>query len=494
VKYDITWLNIQKLYLANHSAINEIVSHINLTYKIPKKVIRDQIKKELIVFTEKTPSANVILNFLKYYSSLFFVFFSGIIFVFTKKQRIDCDVLYEELWDRRSLFSRFYVYIDKFLSSSLNSSVLLNFPGYSQDTQLNAIEGLDGKKVFDVRNYNVLYDYKIAFKFSILDFFYIKKLFSLKTKKLNILILYLKLIRKILIYKTQSSLINTKVLISASDYYWNPFKYYFFKKSGIENIFLIQHNFVGDYITNNFYLSCDYYFAHSQMAINKKIGFYNKKQFPIGSLQLSPFLNTKKNILYDILIIDQPVHELVMVASREGGSKKDIIHQYYIFLNNLKNYLIVHKNKNVVYILKPGAFKKESFLNISDIFANVKNITFKEVYGKETFTCISQSELIINMYSSVGVEAYGLSKRVLWINYNNCCDIFKYDTENEDLHILINDSSYEAFEKKVNLLLSKNKDIDEHYNKLKEKYMNIQENPAKIVADKVLELLKVESV
>jgi len=49
------------------------------------------------------------------------------------------------------------------------------------------------------------------------------------------------------------------------------------------------------------------------------------------------------------------------------------------------------------------------------------------------------------MYSSVGFDSHGLDKKVLWINYDRCCDIFKYDTEIEDLHVMIDDS-YEAFE------------------------------------------------
>ena len=132
------------------------------------------------------------------------------------------------------------------------------------------------------------------------------------------------------------------------------------------------------------------------------------------------------------------------------------------------------------------------WLYIKNIFKYIPNITFKEAYGKETFTYVNQSEVIINMYSSVGIESYGLDKKVLWINYKHCCDVFKYDTE-EDLHVMINDNSYKAFEERVNLLLSDNKDVDNHYKKLKEKYMNIQENPAKIVANKINELLSTDN-
>lgn len=487
---DITWKNIQKLYLKNHTAIHELVEHITRVYKIPKKVVRDQIKKELISITEKNIESPWYINFIKYYGSLFFVLFSGLLSVFFKKQRIKSDVLYEELWQERSLYSRFYNYIDSYLPKSIKSSIVLNFPGFSKSVQIDKIEKAEGKNVADIRQFNLLFSPAIAFKVFISEFFYFFKLMGAATEKLNVFILHIKLLRKILIYKTQASFLDAKVLISASDYYWGPFKYYFFKQAHVKNIFLIQHNFVGDYITNNFYLSCDYYFAHSQIAIDKKMGFYNHNQFPVGSLQLTPFLKDINNIQNEILVIDQPVHELVSVNSRTEGYQDEVIRTYYLLLNNLKHYLQENKDKTAYYICKPGGMNKEVFSKIREIFKDVENLVFKEAYGKDTFTYISQSKLILNMYSSVGVEAYGLSKRVLWINYEHACDIFGFDTSDEELHVMIDDTSYEAFRERMNLLLSENREVDQHYMKLKEKYMNIQENPAKIVVEKICEILE----
>jgi hypothetical protein len=360
---------------------------------------------------------------------------------------------------------------------------VLNFPSYSKSVQINQIEGIGTKSVFDIRRYNIFFNTRLAFKVFFSDFFYFFTLSQYKTNGLDLSVLYIKLLRKMLIYTTQGSFLDTKILISASDYYWNPYKYYFFKKMGVKNIFLIQHNFVGDYITNNFYLSCDYYFAHSQLAIEKKMGFYTKNQLAIGSLQLCPFLNHQMPIQYDLLIIDQPVHDLYMVKSRDKGDKNDIITHYNLLLNNIKDYLLKNKTINAIYISKPGAMSKDTFSSIHTLFKDVGNITFKETYGKVTFDYINQSKLLINMYSSAGIEAYGLDKKVLWVNYNNSCDVFKYDLEDEDLHVLIHNTSSEVFEEKVDFLLSENEETNQHYKKLKEKYMNIQENPAKIIAD-----------
>jgi hypothetical protein len=128
---------------------------------------------------------------------------------------------------------------------------------------------------------------------------------------------------------------------------------------------------------------------------------------------------------------------------------------------------------------------------VKKIFQDLPNVTFEGTYGPRTFEVVKKSALIINMYSSIGFEAYGFDKKVLWINYDGCCDIFKYDIEEEALHVLKHSMDYNTFEGRINLLLSSDTDIVDYYRKLKEKYMNIKENPAIIVANKITELLHI---
>ena len=170
-------------------------------------------------------------------------------------------------------------------------------------------------------------------------------------------------------------------------------------------------------------------------------------------------------------------------------NQERLIDNYHLLINNFKLYLEKHSNIKSIYVAKHTTINSEPSTTVKEKFKNISNIKFIGAYGPKTFELIKKSKLVINMYSSLGFEAYGLDKRVLWVNYNRCCDLFKYDVENEDIHVLINDTSYESFEERVNLLLSENSDVDKHYIKLKEKYMNIQDNPAEIVARKIEELL-----
>jgi hypothetical protein len=288
------------------------------------------------------------------------------------------------------------------------------------------------------------------------------------------------------VYSSQIYNIEAKVIVAAGDYYWNPVKYFVYKKN-IENIILLQHNFKNEYLHNRLFQYSDYYYAHSNQAIEKLEGIPFTKKYSIGSFQLVPFLEPAP-LEYDILFINQTVNDDLTNAWPDLNQEK-LIESYSLLIENFKLYLEQYNEIKAIYVAKGETIDSEPSLTVKEKFKKLHNINFAGTYGPETFELIKKSKIIINMYSSVGFEAYGFDKRVLWINYNNCCDIFKYDLENEDLHIMINDTSYEAFEQKVNLLLSHNIEIDEYYKRLKEKYMNIKDNPAKIVVNKIEELL-----
>jgi len=189
------------------------------------------------------------------------------------------------------------------------------------------------------------------------------------------------------------------------------------------------------------------------------------------------------------MFINQTVDDNLTDTDFDLDQKK-LQNSYYLLVDNFKKYLTKNKDIKAIYVAKGKTINSSPSIVVKEKYKELSNIKFIGTYGPTTFDVIQKSKLIINMYSSSGFEAYGLDKKVLWINYDRCCDSFKYDTEQEDLHVMINDSSYEAFEERINLLLSDNKEVDEHYKKLKQKYMNIQGNPAKIIANKINEILE----
>lgn len=297
----------------------------------------------------------------------------------------------------------------------------------------------------------------------------------------------MRFLRKYLVYSSQIKNIQAELIVSAGDYYWNPIKYIIYKKN-VKHVILLQHNFKNEFLHNRLFQYCDYYYAHSNQAVQRLEGVPFSKKYPIGSFNLVPFLHHQP-LEYDIVFINQTVDDN-LTEHDSNLDQKNLRDSYYVLIDNFKEYLRQHSSIRAVYVAKGNTINSEPSITIKEKYKDLNNIEFVGAYGKKTFEIIKKTKLIINMYSSVGFESYGFDKKVLWINYNRCCDVFKYDMEVEDLHVMINDTGYMAFEKKVNLLLSNDVEVDKHYKKLKEKYMNIQENPAKIVADKIQEILK----
>ena len=488
------WQSVYSFYKKNIDIFEVLIRKISKTYNITLIEARDSILHELfsIHYSRKERKRfhkfNRLKWFLSYILIMFFTLGSGLVdFIFTPfMKKIKYDILYEDMWQEKSWYSRFYKYIDLELKNKkLSKSIFFIHPGMTKDFSNINIEGWRGD-ILNRRYRSLLFDYKISFNIFYKDLFFLYQLNKM-SKKINIVLLYLRIIKKMLTYSSQVKKIKAKVLIGAGDYYWNPIKYIYYKKS-IDNIVLLQHNFKNEYLHNRLFQYCDYYYAHSNQAIEKIEGIDFASIYSIGSLQLIPFLK-KEELVYDILFINQTVDD-DLTNTFPDLNQKLLQDSYYLLIDNFKKYLEKYKKVNTIYVAKAETINNLPSTNVKKIYNDLKNIKFVGAYGAETFNLIQKSKLIINMYSSLGFEAYGLDKKVLWINYNGCCDSFKYDSEKEDLHVMISDTSYEAFEERINLLLSDNKKVDEHYKKLKEKYMNIQGNPAKIVADKINEILE----
>lgn len=483
------WHLVEETYRNNCKEFSAVENNLIKKYGFSKSLAQDAVLYEItsLVYRNDNPLKKINILSLVLFYALFLViivcyplFF---LYDFFKKKH-SYDVVFEEMWDERSLYSRFYKKIHENIKR-YSIGLFLTAPFIKKITKVKKIKDWN-KVVVDSRNNNIVFDSKIVFRVIKNDFLFGFSLYKASSKDVDLVFLYLRLLRRILMCYSQVANLKSRAIISAVDYYWSPIKYFYYKKN-IDNILLTQHNHKDNFLYGRVLAYCDYYFAHSIDSIKKMSINSDAILEPVGSLQLGDFLNQNK-IKYDILFINQTVCDDLKKGSPELDQNL-LIQSHDILIKNFKRYVDKHPDLNIVYMTKPTYMDIEPAKSNKQIFSN-KNVYFTTAYGQETFSLVSNSKIIINMYSSVGREAYGLDKKVLWVNYNNCCDIFDLGIEVDDIHTLVSDNSYQAFEEKINLLLSDNKTVDKHYQKLKEKYMNIQGSPAKIVADKINELLK----
>ena len=487
------WKAVRKLYQDNLSVFSVLIEDMIVKYGLTEIEARDIFLSELISCHYKRKQrillsdGNKIKWLFIYIVTILGLLLNGLVSVFILKRHIKRNIIFEEMFSVKGWSLRFYRYIPPLMArSETTQAVLYTHPGISKDFFNKGIEGWDGE-VINRRLSGVFFDFKNSFSVAYKEFYYFLKLYRLsKNININIIYLYLRFLRKYLTYSSQVKNIEADVILAAGDYYWNPIKYILYKKK-IKHVILLQHNFKNEYLHNRMLQYCDYYYAHSNQAIQKLEGIPFAKKYSIGSFQLAPYLD-KRPIKYDILFINQTVNDDLKNAWPSIDQDK-LIKSYYLLINNFKIYLEKNINIKSVYVAKGESINSEPSKTVRDMYSSINNIEFTGTYGPKTFELIKQSRVVINMYSSVGFEAYGFDKRVLWVNYNGCCDLFKYDLNKESLHVLRDHTDFETFEERVDLLLTPNKGVDEYYKKLKEKYMNIQENPAKIVAEKIGELI-----
>lgn len=485
------WQDTKKIYYSNKSEFDALIFSFSKKYKIDQEVSRDAFIYEIMscqYSNDKLFDKNIVKWFFVYVFSFIYIAISGLVSILTSffQSRVETEVLYEEMWTDNSLSKRFYKYIDEKLSAfNIKRKVLLISPGVNFSKGL--IQGWKGD-VLNKRYASVVFSFQVSLKVVNKDFLSAIRLFKMSRRSgVNITYVYLRVLRKMLMYTSQIHNVKSKVLISAGDYYWSPLKYYSYKKN-VDNIILLQHNYINEYLHHRLFQYCDYYYSHSQQSIDKHALCGNADFFNVGSFQLIPFIN-ENNVEYDIVFISQTVYQNLVSTWKDLDQDK-LKKSYHRLVDNFKSYLQNNPSLKAVYISKLGHEVMQPVTGDKKLFENVSNIDFVSTAGKDTFEIISKSKVVINMYSSVGFESYGLDKKVLWINYDRCCDIFKYDIEYEDIHVMISDKSYTAFEDKISLLLSSDEKVTIHYKKLKEKYMNIKENPAELVSKRVQLLLK----
>jgi len=270
------------------------------------------------------------------------------------------------------------------------------------------------------------------------------------TKQTNIdfVDLALRLCSEVAGHMTSIDGVTSKVLVSANDNGFTPYKYYLFRSNGIDSIILIQNGCrVETLAFYNSYIYCDYYISWSQKRLDDFYEMHCDNKIALGSSRLSNFLLSwdKKNshIKFDLLFIEQildPAHPKSTT--------------YLNFLKNLVYYSIEHPTIRIAYCMRPGRHLSNKALirKIGLILQNSPIAILEPQDSLSSYERISNSSLIIALDSSMRFEALALGKSV--ISCSNRGESDDFIVRHADPIFIIATEDKDVFSEKVDYLLN----------------------------------------
>jgi len=490
---DPTYRYTEAIYEDNRSTIHEMAELLSKHYDLSEQTVLDTIKKEIYLAQEShkrfEQKNNSFKSWITFYLSILYSFLSSLFYRSPKKEHY--DIVYEEMWLQNSWYKRVYSYL-KF--DSKFTEAILFVPVYFIKPFRHLVFNEGTLPFINRYRSNYIFDREISAKVFRNEFFLFFTLLQLTRKsQYDFMQIYLRILRKVLIYTTQIKNINAKVIIGTGDYYWGPLKYEIYKKS-FANIVLIQYALKNKFSSEGKWISCDYYFGYSRMLMEERCDGLDvkKEMLYCGNIQLTPFTDKIGSIdtAYDILFIHQPYY-VDFFKKFDWLDQESWKTEYLTLVKNIKRFADEFPQYSVCYFGKKGQDNPENNIYSKEVIdiLNGDNIYQSYTSGYDSYMNLLKSTVIINQISTLGYDALGLNKKTLWINYGNILDGYEFDVREEAVDVLI-DNSYEAFKNKILLLLSAQNDVAEFYKNRKKEYMNVTANPGLAIRDKINELLE----
>ena len=448
------------IYYDNENSFRTLENYFESKYSIPKNILQDTIIRELV------SSSNKKVSLLKYYGFIFILLVSTIFY--KKKKKHKGDILFDNF--TITAYNRFYKHIYENLEnkkmSYLSSEISEQYP-----TDISFVKT------------NKLYERKISFKIIFNELFGYFKYKSM-SKKFGIDYLYIstKILYWLAKYKTDIDNVNYKLLISNGDNYYNAIRYYIYKQSAIKQIFLFQNGTRGANIHNiskDYCVYSDYYFAHGTKSILLQKGMNAKKKIPFGSISLLPYLKSKqKELKYDIVFLEQMTpHRDKLFEGKEV--KNATFENYMLILEHLAKFSNEFPNLKILY--RVISVKRDVYPDlVKEIDERLKNsnVIIDEHIHNNSHEAIINSNVCLIYSSTVGFEALGLGKKVLFFNYNNLDFVL---SKKDEIGVVI-EKSYETFKKKVLYVTNNdNHKIQDYYNQRKKIFMNTRSYSNKLL-------------
>ena len=191
----------------------------------------------------------------------------------------------------------------------------------------------------------------------------------------------------------------------------------------------------------------------------KEYGDYNCNVVPVGSFRMSinnHYDNEVKN-KYNICIVSTMINfsENCELANQKIDRARLLYNvndnEFYLMWKKLSQHLrkyIQEKNLSVIIPLRyeNNEFEKEFFYKR---FNDIGTIKERTKFG--TYHAMNNSEIIVSIGCTTLLEAMGLGKKIMQIDYSKSHHWTGYY---KDTITNLNDDSYESFEKKMNYLFS----------------------------------------
>ncbi|RAZ44848.1 hypothetical protein [Campylobacter hyointestinalis] len=464
---------IEEFYTLHSKEFLIIEEKIYKYFSIPKFIISSTIKRRLhhIICKDGINSKfltkkSIIFSLLSYWPIM--IVFKSMSLLGKKSKNCKCKVAYEEWCIIGHHFNTFYNSIYNALLPS-NQKIYATTKTYCDNFN----------KDMDViqATHNFLFEKNICktiFRASFNNYFKLIY-FSIKYK-FDFIGLYVRLIGSIARHETESKGLDIDFLISAHDNGYDAFRYFIYKKNGIKNIILIQNGLRGN---NNpsegsLYLYADFYLSYGKKQSQMLLGLHTNKTIHCGSFPLYQYFLKYENVQvdYDVILIEQ-ITNIDFEKSFYMGTFLRIIDHLKRFADEYKNLKVAYRTRNARVI---GT--QQRYLPVDKKLIGC-NVIFESLQSENSYEAVMKSKIVVTYCSSLGLEAVGLGKKVLFCNYDNLSSI-----PNQNSVAVTLSGVYEEFKDKLLYLLNSDyKNLIHCYSDLKSNYMNIARNPVDEIID-----------
>ncbi len=479
----LTVLNKVKFFYKKTN-FDDFENIINSVFTIESDISARFLQRILISTITKRSRINIfdikisILSFSLFIPIIFYLLLSLLLGNFSKNKKHQADIILE-LWnksekDNENALNRFYSNMIPYFK---NYNLYL-FQTRNTNTKLSKKYSLDV-----IVSNDIFLNKNDSIKLLVKTLLNLKKIFTLTyRKKINFIYLYAKFFYHFILYTLKAQQIsNIKYLISAGDNYYDALMYKIYQNNNIHNICLLQTSMRGEDYLSSFFITCDHYFKLDQQLPDNFLGLkaYQSVTYT-GSVRL---YNTISSIniqqpKFDIVFLETPFYKENILDPNNSlylHSKA-----YFETLQLLSEFSKQFPKLKILYRVKRLMYDRGHtfFLEKRDEILSSSNIIFDSNLHANSYEAILNSQLIIYVVTTMGVEAITMGKKVL------CCNLEKFPfllSDKDEIGVLTK-NDYFKFEKKILYLLSDHDiHINTYFEEKRKKYGNIMDNPNLII-------------